>query len=129
MIGKIRLVIWLIILLLVAYFVSMNTQPSVAIKLLPTYQTPELPLALIIILSMILGAVMILMFTITDWFVFKVEKLKLKRQINLTKHELEKCTKKNKQLEEEIKKLQEEIALLKKEQNIKIEEINPLEET
>ncbi len=128
MIGKIRLVIWLIILLLVAYFVSMNTQPSVAIKLLPTYQTPELPLALIIILSMILGAIMILMFTITDWFVFKVEKLKLKRQVNLTKHELEKCNKKNKELEEEIAKLKEEIELLKKEQQVKVEEVKKEED-
>ncbi len=128
MIGKIRLVIWLIILLLVAYFVSMNTQPSVAIKLLPTYETPQLPLALIIILSMILGAIMILMFTITDWFVFKVEKLKLKRQLNLTKHELEKCQKKNKELEEEINKLKEELDLTKKQQNIKVEEITPEEE-
>ncbi len=129
MIAKIRLVIWLIILLLVAYFVSMNTQPSVAVKLLPTYETPELPLALIIILSMILGAVMILMFTITDWFVFKVEKLKLKRQLNLANHELEKCNKKNQELEEQINKLKEEIELLKKQQNIKVEEINPPEET
>ncbi len=128
MIAKIRLIIWLIILLAVAYFVSMNTEPTVSVKLLPTYSTPELPLALIIILSMILGAVLILMFTISDWFLFNVEKLKIKRQLNLTKYDLEKCSQKKKELEEEIKKLQEEIELLKKEEQIKVEEVKKEEE-
>ncbi len=123
MIAKIRLVIWLIILLLVAYFVSMNTEPTVSIKLLPTYSTPELPLALIIILSMILGAILILMFTLTDWFIFKVEKLKLKRQLNLTKDDLEKCQRKKDELEKEVEKLKEEIELLKREEKVKVEEI------
>lgn len=101
MIGKIKLIIWLVILLLVAYFVSMNVEPQVSIRLLPTYKTPEVPMALIIIFSMIVGALVILIFTITDWISFKIEKLKLKRQINLLKSDLETCQKKIKKLEEE----------------------------
>ena len=121
MINKIKLILWLVILLAVAYFVSMNTEPKVSVKILPTYQTPEIPIALIIILSMILGAILILIFTITDWISFKIEKLKLKRQVNLAKNDLEKCQKSIKSLEEENKKLKEQLEIEKNKQNIKVE--------
>jgi len=121
MIGKIKLLIWLLILLAVAYFVSMNTTPQVSVKLLPNYETPQMPLAIVLILSMVLGAVLILFFTITDWFSFKVEKLKLKRKINLLSDDLEKCNKKVKQLEEENAKLKEQLEIERNKQNIKVE--------
>ena len=111
MLNKIKIILWLIILLAVAYFVSMNIEPKISINVLPTYQTPEMPLAIIIILSMIIGAILILFFTITDWFSFKIEKLKLKRQLNIIKDKLEKC-------EKETNKLKEELNTEKKKQRI-----------
>ena len=121
MISKIKLIIWLIILLLTAYFVSMNTQPQISIKLLPTYETPEIPLAIVIILSIVIGALLILVFTITDWIAFKFEKLKLKRKISSLEKDLEKCQKSIKSLEEENKKLKEQLEIEKNKQNIKVE--------
>ncbi|WP_457641044.1 lipopolysaccharide assembly protein LapA domain-containing protein [Persephonella sp.] len=123
MLNKIKLILWLIILLAVAYFVSMNTQPSVSVNLLPTYKTPEIPLALIIIISLILGAVLILIFTITDWIAFKIEKLKLKKQINSLEKNIKKCKEEKNKIIEENKKLKEEIELLKAKGNISVKEV------
>ncbi len=120
MLNKIKLVIWLIVLLLVAYFVSMNVQPSLSVKLLPNYQTPEIPLALIIIASMILGAVLILMFTITDWISFKIEKMKLKRQISSLEKQLKNTESEKEKLKEEIERLQGEIEVLKAQEKISV---------
>ncbi|WP_457622600.1 LapA family protein [Persephonella sp.] len=123
MLNKIKLILWLIILLAVAYFVSMNTQPSISVNLLPTYKTPEIPLALVIIISVILGAVLILIFTITDWISFKIEKLKLKKEISGLEKSIKKCNEEKEKLNEEIKKYQEEIELLKAKQKVTVKEI------
>ncbi|WP_456402479.1 LapA family protein [Persephonella sp.] len=123
MLNKIKLILWLIILLAVAYFVSMNTQPNVSVNILPTYKTPEIPLALIIIISVILGAVLILIFTITDWFTFKIEKLKLKKEISNFEKKLKKCEEEKEKIAKEKEKLKEEIELLKAKENIKVKEI------
>ncbi|WP_457623765.1 LapA family protein [Persephonella sp.] len=123
MLNKIKLILWLIILLAVAYFVSMNTQPNVSVNILPTYKTPEIPLALIIIISVILGAVLILIFTITDWFTFKIEKLKLKKEISNFEKKLKKCEEEKEKIIKEKEKLKEEIELLKAKENIKVKEI------
>ncbi|RMA96188.1 lipopolysaccharide assembly protein LapA domain-containing protein [Hydrogenothermus marinus] len=128
MINKIKLIFWLIILLAVAYFVSMNVQPSVSINILPTLKTPQLPLALIIIISMIIGAIVILLFAITDWFSFKIEKLKVIRQLNLTKNELEKCQKENEKLKKEVEDLKKQLEIEKNKQNIQVEEVEKEEE-
>jgi len=121
MISKIKLILWLVILLATAYFVSMNTQPQISIKLLPTYETPQIPLAIIIILSIVIGAVLILIFTITDWIAFKFEKLKLKRKISTLEKDLENCKKSIKSLEEENKSLKEQLEIEKNKQNIKVQ--------
>lgn len=121
MISKIKLILWLIVLLLTAYFVSMNTQPQISIKLLPNYETPQIPLAIVIILSIVIGALLILIFTITDWIAFKFEKLKLKRKISFLEKDLEKLKKSIKSLEEENKSLKEQLELEKNKQNIKVE--------
>ncbi len=122
MLSKIKLILWLLILLAVAYFVSMNVQPSVSVKILPTLNTPELPLALIIIISMIIGALVIILMALSDWLAFQVEKLKIKRQLNLTKDELEKCQKENEKLKKEIEELKNQIEIEKKKQNIIVKE-------
>ncbi len=122
MLSKIKLILWLLILLAVAYFVSMNVQPSVSVKILPTLNTPELPLALIIIISMIIGALVIILMALSDWLAFQVEKLKIKRQLNLTKSDLEKCQKENEKLKKEIEELKNQLEIEKKKQNITVKE-------
>jgi len=118
--NKIKLIIWLIILLAVAYFVSMNTSPNVSVNILPTLKTPEIPLALVIIVSIIIGAVLILFFAITDWFAYKIDRIKLSRKLKHTEKELEKCKQNLQEKEEEIKKLKGEIEILKNEKNIAV---------
>lgn len=120
--NKIKLILWLVILLAVAYFVSMNTSPSVSVNILPSLKTPEIPLALVIIVSIIIGAILILFFAITDWIAYKIEKMKIKRNLKLAQKEVEKCRKELKEKEETIKKLEGEIEILKNQQNINVRE-------
>ncbi len=120
--NKIKLILWLVILLAVAYFVSMNTTPKISVNILPTFKTPEIPLAIVIIVSIIIGAVLILLFTITDWIAYKIDKIKLSRNIKYLKNELENCRSQIKQKEDQIKKLEEEIQILKNEKNITVKQ-------
>ncbi len=100
MLGKIRLIFWLIAILIIAYFVSINSEPRISITLFPNVKTQPLPLSLIIVGSLILGTILILIIAISDWIVFYLEKAKLKKKIkslekdldNL-RRELEKCNK------------------------------------
>ncbi|WP_297454567.1 lipopolysaccharide assembly protein LapA domain-containing protein [Persephonella sp.] len=120
--NKIKLILWLIILLAVAYFVSMNTSPNVSVKILPTLQTPEIPLALIIIASIIIGAALIIIFAITDWIAYKIDKMKLSRNLKSTEKELAKC---RQQLEEKDKKIEElkiELEVMKNKENITVKQ-------
>jgi len=118
MIGKIKLVFWLIILLIVAYFVSMNTATRVSVNILPPdFRIEDVPLALVIIFSAILGGLIILIFAVTDWFAYKIDKLKLKRQLNLLKSDFEECQKENKSLEEKNKQMETELESLKNQFN------------
>ena len=120
--NKIKLILWLVILLAVAYFVSMNTTPKISVNILPTFKTPEIPLAIVIIVSIIIGAVLILLFTITDWIAYKVDRIKLNRNIKHLKNELEKCRSLIKQKEQQISNLEEEIQTLKNEKNITVKQ-------
>ena len=106
MLGKIKLIFWLLAILIVAYFVSMNSEPKISITIFPNVQTKPLPLSLVIVGSIILGTVLILILTITDWIMFKIENLKSKKRI--------------KSLEKEVKNLQERLEKCNKEK----EEIN-----
>ncbi|MDM7274279.1 LapA family protein [Sulfurihydrogenibium azorense] len=80
MLSKIRLIIWLFILLIVAYFVAMNTT-SVSVNLIPGYQTIPMPLSVVIIFSVVIGAIFALTLTIGDWIKFKMEINKLNKQL------------------------------------------------
>ena len=89
MLNKIKFIIWLLIILVVAFFVSLNSEPKISIKLFFNYQTVPLPLSLIIIGSIILGAILILIMAITDWISFKIENLKYKKRIKSLEKEIE----------------------------------------
>ncbi|GAB6072378.1 hypothetical protein JCM14244_07550 [Venenivibrio stagnispumantis] len=98
MLSKIKLLFWLIILLLVAYFVAMNSQIQVVVNLIPGYQTMPLPLSLVIIFSIIIGAVLVLILAITDWINFKLEWMKIKK-------EMEKLRLENENLKSQLDKI------------------------
>lgn len=95
MLSKIRLILWLIILVIVAYFVAMNNT-IVTINLLPGYQTVPVPLSVVIILSLTIGAIIALVFTMGDWIRFKMEKSRLSKQ-------LQDCLAEKSMLEQNIK--------------------------
>lgn len=90
MLGKIRFIIWLFILVIVAYFVAMNNL-SISVNIFPGYATIPLPLSVVIVISIVLGAILTLIITIGDWIKFKIEISKLKKQ-------LEECEKERKSL-------------------------------
>ena len=107
MLGKIKLVFWLIAILIVAYFVSMNSEPKISITIFPNIQTKPLPLSLIIVGSIILGTILILIIAITDWIMFKIEHLKCKKRIKSLEKEVKALNEKlencNKELDKQIK--------------------------
>lgn len=90
MLGKIRFIIWLFILVIVAYFVAMNNL-SISVNIFPGYATIPLPLSVVIVISIVLGAILTLIITIGDWIKFKIEISKLKKQF-------EECEKERKSL-------------------------------
>lgn len=94
MLSKIKFVLWLLIILVVAFFVSMNSEPKISIKILPGYQTIPLPLSLIIISSIIIGALLILFMAISDWITFKLEEIKTKKKINSLQSQIDELKKK-----------------------------------
>ncbi|MGC8868475.1 MAG: LapA family protein [Sulfurihydrogenibium sp.] len=80
MLNKIIFIIWLVIMLLVAYFVSMNST-SISVNLIPGYQTVPLPLSIVIIASLIIGAILAVILTVENWIKSKLEIKKLKKQL------------------------------------------------
>jgi|ADKJ01.1.fsa_nt_gi Uncharacterized integral membrane protein len=88
MLSKIRLILWLFILLIAGYFVAMNNI-SVTVNLLPGYQTVPLPLSIIILMSIIIGAILAILIAIGDWIKFKIEISRLKKQLEICEKEKE----------------------------------------
>jgi len=108
MLSKIRFIIWLLIIFIVAFFVSMNSEPKISIKLFPGYQTTPLPLSIVIVGSLIMGAILILIMAITDWLKFKIETVKLKTKVSKLEKELKNCQGEREKLSQELTKLKEE---------------------
>jgi putative membrane protein len=50
-----KLILWIIFLLLVVFFVVFNVEPKVTVHLLPGVALENIPLALVIIVSFVLG--------------------------------------------------------------------------
>jgi putative membrane protein len=79
MLSKIGFILWLFILLIAGYFAIMNNT-SVTVNLLG-YQTVSLPLSIIILISIIVGAIPAILIAIGDWIKFKIEISRLKKQL------------------------------------------------
>ncbi len=102
MLSKLRIVLWLVILLIVAYFVAMNTT-SVSVNLLPGYQTVPMPLSVVIVFSVIIGAILSLILTIGDWVKFKLEINRLNKQLQNCEKEKQQLLQNTNQSKEEVK--------------------------
>lgn len=50
-----RLIFWIIIILIITFFIIFNVEPRVNIFILPGITLKDMPLALVIIISIILG--------------------------------------------------------------------------
>ncbi|NPA54531.1 MAG: LapA family protein [Aquificae bacterium] len=121
MVNKLKLFLWLIIIIFIAYFASINTEPMVSVKLPPDYVTPKAPIGFVLVVSMVVGAFLVLMFTIIDWLSYKMDKRKLRKQIARLEVELERAKKEKEKLQEELRKLKEENFFLKEKQPEKSE--------
>jgi uncharacterized integral membrane protein len=86
MLSKIRFILWLFTLLIAGYFVATNNI-SVTVNLLPGYQTVPFPLSIIILISIIIGAMLAILITIGDWIKLKIEISRLKKQLEICEKE------------------------------------------
>jgi putative membrane protein len=59
-----KLILWIILLLLVVFFVVFNVEPKVTVHLLPGVALETIPLALVIIVSFVLGLLFGLSFSL-----------------------------------------------------------------
>ncbi len=78
-----RLILWIVILLAVVFFVVFNVEPKVTVHLFPGVTLENVPLALVIIVSFVLG----LLFGLT-FALFQM----LKRRITTSWKETEKAS-------------------------------------
>jgi peptidoglycan hydrolase CwlO-like protein len=114
----------------------MNTEPKVSVNILPPdIKIQDVPMALVIVFSMILGGLLVLIIAITDWFSYKIDKLKLKRKLNLITYDFENCQKENEKLKEEnatlkteVENLQNQLSLTQQENQNLANEISKLKE-
>ncbi len=61
-----KIILWIILLLLVVFFVVFNVEPKVTVRLLPGVALEDIPLALVIIVSFVLGLLFGLSFSLVQ---------------------------------------------------------------
>ncbi len=103
MLNKIKLLFWLFIVAVVAYFVSQNAQEHISVKLINEYKTSEYPVGLVLVISMLVGGFIVWIFMFADFIQQRLEKRKLKKYILNLESELEKCKRENNDLKKKIK--------------------------
>jgi len=83
--GKmfIRLIIWIIIILLIVFFVVFNVEPKVNVYILPGVTLENIPLALVIILSFILGLLSGMILFLGQIIKYQLELRKEKKRKNI----------------------------------------------
>ena len=106
MLVKLRIVLWLIIVAFVAYFVSLNMEPKVSVNIISDIKTPEYPIGVLLVFGMVVGAIIVWALSTIDWINQKLEKRKLKRQVEELKAELNSCKKENEELKDKVDKLE-----------------------
>ncbi len=135
MLVKLRIVLWLIIIAFVAYFVSLNMEPKVSVNILPNIKTPAYPIGVLLVFSMVVGAVIVWALSTIDWINQKIERRKLKREVEELREELSKCKKENEELKEKLDKLEglrsplDEVKIEETEKSLEKEKTKEVEES
>ncbi len=83
-----RLIFWIVIILLVAFFVIFNVEPKVQVHLFPGATLENIPLALVIIVSFILGLLSGVILSLSQVIKYKLKIRKLEKQEKLRSESL-----------------------------------------
>ncbi|WP_038054816.1 LapA family protein [Thermodesulfobacterium hydrogeniphilum] len=75
-----RLILWIVIILLIVFFVIFNVEPRVQVHLFPGATLENIPLALVIIISFILGLLSGVILSLSQIIKYKLEIRKLQKQ-------------------------------------------------
>ncbi len=81
MIG--RIIIWILIILLITFFIVFNIEPKVRVYLFPGITLENIPLALVIIISFILGLLSGMIIFLGQIVKYQLELRKAKKSENL----------------------------------------------
>lgn len=81
MIG--RIIIWILIILLITFFIVFNIEPKVRVYLFPGITLEDIPLALVIIISFILGLLSGMIIFLGQIVKYQLELRKTKKSENL----------------------------------------------
>ncbi len=76
-----KIIIWVVIVLSITFFVVFNVEPKVKVSLLPGFTLEEIPLALVIIISFILGLLSGLLIFLSELLRSKLKLSKLEKEI------------------------------------------------
>jgi len=76
----IRLILWIIVILLVVFFVIFNVEPKVKVHLFPGITLENIPLALVIIISFILGLLSGMILFLGQLIKYQLELRRVKKQ-------------------------------------------------
>ena len=74
-----RLILWVILILAVVFFVIFNVEPRVQVHLLPGFTLENIPLALVIIVSFILGLLAGVILSLSQIIKYKMKIRKLEK--------------------------------------------------
>lgn len=79
-----RLLAWLLILVFVLFFVVFNFEPKVVVTIFPGVYLENVPLAVVIIISFILGLLLGLMIAFIQILKYKLQLEKLSKEIKFS---------------------------------------------
>ncbi|MGC8872562.1 MAG: LapA family protein [Caldimicrobium sp.] len=77
-----RIILWLIIIVLITFFVVFNVEPKVDVHLFPSVTLQGMPLALVIILSFILGLLCGMLILLPELIRSKIKLSQLEKERN-----------------------------------------------
>jgi len=77
----VRLILWILIILCVAFFVIFNVEPKVTLHLFPGFTIQNIPLALVIIISFVLGLLAGVIFSLGQVIKYKMKLRRLSKEL------------------------------------------------
>ncbi|GEM_PF-710777 len=106
----VRLVFWVAIILLVAFFVIFNVEPRVEVHVLPGKSIQDIPLALVIIISFVAGLLSGVILSLSQIIKYKLEGRRLRKEKEKLEKELLSTYRKETEKKETARGTEEEIS-------------------